>query len=175
MRWCIPALLIPIALVAAQEEFKGDWQTFKTPKGGFSASFPGAPTEQTQSVKTPTGKDIEVTLYALELKKGEGTLAIGFSDYPPEVFKTGTDDKRLDNARDGAVLSAKGKLKSEKKITLGNAPGRELLIESESRGSVRTRLYAVKNRLYQAMVVGPRKLVDSKEAAKFLDSFQIGK
>lgn len=175
MRRCLLAAFLPFILGAVQEEFKDEWKPFTPKKGGFTALFPGNPIEQFQNIRTPGGKNIEMFLYVLELKKGEGTLAVGFSDYPADVFQTGNDDKRLDNARDGAVSSAKGKLKSEKRISLGSAPGRELLIESESRGSVRTRLYAVKSRLYQTMVVGPKKLVDSKEATKFLDSLQIAK
>ena len=169
------SLAILVSAIAVARAQDAEWKPFTSDKGRFTATFPGKPMEQFQSVKLPGGKSVEVVLYVLELKKGEGSLAVGFTDYPAEVFKTGTDDKRLEHARDGAVLSAKGKLRSEKKITLGSAAGRELLIESETRGNVRTRLFAVKNRLYQAMVVGPKKLVDSKEASKFLDSFQIAK
>jgi hypothetical protein len=143
------------------------------PKGsGFMVSFPGMPTEHKQNVKTPSGF-IDVTVYVYEPKKGEGQYVVSFSEYPEAVLKAGTDAKRLENARDGAVQSVKGTLKSEKKITLGASPGLDLVIEAKDKTAIRTRVYAVKNRLYQTMVVGPAKMVAARETEQFLNSFRL--
>src|SRR5688572_23404134 len=93
-----------------------DWKAFSPKDGGFTVLMPGMPMEDKQDVKTVSG-DITVMLHFIEVKN-EGSLVVSYSEYPDAAFKGGDDEKRLDSARDGAVVSAKGKLKSEKKITL---------------------------------------------------------
>src|SRR5712691_1481267 len=109
MRFLLPLLTLPLVLGAVQDP--GEWKPFVSKKGGFTVLLPGKPTGQSQSLKTAAGT-IEVTLYVMEWKK-EGTLVAGYTEYPEKALQTGTSEKRLDNARDGAVQSAKGKLHSE--------------------------------------------------------------
>lgn len=164
--------LLPV-LGAVQD---GEWKIFSPKDGGFTVLMPGMPMEDKQDVKT-VGGDISVILHILEVKN-EGSLVVSYSEYPDAAFKGGDDDKRLDSARDGAVVSAKGKLKSEKKITLDGRPGRDLHIETSAKGvegAVRTRIYAVNKRLFQTMVVGTRDFVGGKDAERFLDSFKLAK
>lgn len=172
-RLCL-GLALPLVLGAAQDNVPNDWKPFTSKDGGFTVVLPAAgPNEGKRSVKTPAGT-IEVTYYLVEVKD-KGSYVVTFAEYPEEALKGGTEDKRLDNARDGAVQSAKGKLKSEKKIMLGDHPGRELLIESEAMGSVRTRIYAVKTRLYQTLAAGVPAFLQAKETGQFLDSFKLEK
>jgi hypothetical protein len=154
----------------------GEWKTFTPKAGGFTASFPGTPSEHKQSVKTPSGTFIDVTLYVYEPKKGEGQYVVSFSEYPDSALKAGTDEKRLENARDGAVQNVKGTLKGGiKHIKLDGFPGLDLTIETKEKILVRTRIYAVKNRLYQTLVIGPPKMVAAKETEQFLNSFKLVK
>jgi hypothetical protein len=164
------SLTLPLFLGTTQKA--AEWKTFASAKGGFSVVLPAEPSEQVQSVKTPAGT-VDVILYLVDGKKDAASYVVGYSEFPEKALQTGTSEKRLDNARDGAVQSAKGKLKEEKKILLGAYPGRDLVIESETRGVVRTRIYAVRNRLYQTMIIGPKKAVDSSDAGVFLDSFKL--
>jgi hypothetical protein len=170
-RLCL-SLTLPLVLGASAG---GEWKTFSPKEGGFSILMPGAPTEDKQDVKTPSG-DVTVFFFISELKN-EGSLVVSFSEFPGAAFNGGTDENRLDSARDGAVLSAKGKLKTEKKITQQGFPGRELIIEIEGKaGSVfHTRIYAVKQRLYQTMAVGSKAFVSGKECEMFLNSFKLMK
>jgi len=162
---------LPLLLGAAAGT---EWKLFTPKDGGYSVSLPGEPTEAKQDVKTATG-NIEVTFYALEAK--DGAYVVSHSAFPESALKGGTDDKRLDNARDGAVASAKGRMKSEKKLTLDGFPGREVVIETDAKGmkAVRTRIYAVNKRLFQTLVVGPKSFVQGKDATMFLDSFKLVK
>jgi hypothetical protein len=166
-------LALPLIVGFIQETDVPDWKPFVPKGGGFSVLLPLTPTEHKQRLKTSAGP-ITVTLFIADEKKIECTFVVGYSQYPEGSIGPRTAEKRLDNARDGAVASAKGKLKSEKVITLDGHPGRELEIES-AKGMVRTRLVAVKNRLYQTMVVGSASLVRGKEAEHFLKSFKLSK
>jgi hypothetical protein len=68
-----------------------------------------------------------------------------------------------------------GQTKSSKKITLaGKYPGMEVdATVPKANGSARSRVYMVKGRLYQMLVLGENSFVDSADTGKFLDSLQI--
>jgi hypothetical protein len=71
------------------------------------------------------------------------------------------------------VARAKGKLHSDRPIRLDGYPGREFEIEVEGKVRIRTRLYAVKNRLYQLLITGPDEWLRSRDPGRFLESFQL--
>jgi hypothetical protein len=152
-----------------------EWMPFTSSAGKFRVLFPGEPTEQKESVKTPAGV-VEVTTFFVEQQLEQVNYVVTYARFPAAAVKAGSEAKRLDNARDGAVARMKGKLKSEKRIALQKQyPGRELLIETPDKRRVRGRIYAVGDRLYQVLVLGPAAVVDSKETSRFLDSFQLTK
>jgi hypothetical protein len=148
------------------------WKTITAKDNTFSFQMPGSPKEDRQLIKTATG-GVDLGTYLLDLPRSEGTLGVFVNEFPEEGIKALSPEKRLDSARDGAVANVKGKLKSEKKITLQENPGRDVLIEVDSKSIVRVRLYVVKNRLYQVLVSGPKDLATSKTAERFLESFKL--
>ena len=115
----------------------------------------------------------DLNLYVVERKKEETAYIVAYCEFPDAALKGGTDDQRLDYARNRAVASTKGKLLGQKKIKLDTYPGRELRFEVSGKGQVRQRMYAVKDKLCQLIVAGPKELADSKEAEKFLKSFKL--
>jgi hypothetical protein len=151
----------------------GDWKTFSPKEGGFTVLMPAIPVEDKQDVMTPSG-NVTVTLHFHEVKN-EGSLVVSVSDLPAAAFKAGTDESRLDNAREHAIQGAKGRLKSEKRITSAGFPGRDLMIESDAKGgaAVRTRIFAVKQ--HQVIAVGSKTFVSGKDADRFLNSFKLMK
>jgi hypothetical protein len=157
-------LLIPTA--------PAEWKEFTPTDGSFTIQFPGTPTEFKKSVKLSSGT-AEVVLFEMALPGGDGRLAVGFTEFPEGSIKPGTEDKRLDNARDGAVASTKGTLVKQKILLLNNCPGRELLIKIDADTKAVVRLFAVKNRLYQMVVIGSGQRRALLEAAKFLASFKL--
>lgn len=166
--------LLGAGLLRAGDDLPKDWKLHESKEGRFTVALPGTPLESRQLVKTGLGT-LEVTMLLLELRKENAAFVVSFSDFPEAVFKGGDDATRLDYARTGAVTSAKGKLVSEKRITLGRHAGRELLIENAKKEFIRTRLFAVDKRLYQTIASGPKAFVQSKEATVFLDSFKLTK
>lgn len=166
-------LLLPPSLVANQT---GDWKAFASKDGGYEVQLPGVPLEQRQSIKTSVGT-VYVVLAVLELKKGDSNnvFLVGYAEQPEVVVKSDTEEKRLDNARNGAVSNVRGKLKAEKQIKIDTHNGRELDIETDARNMVRFRFYFVNDRLYQVMVSGSREMVTGADAKKFLDSFKLVK
>ena len=166
-------LTLPLMLGAGHENLPAGWSVFTSKEGGFSVAVPGKPAENKQRVNTATAT-LEVHLFVVEGMK-DTVYVVSYSDLPAAEIKAGTAEKRLDFARDGAVNNARGKLRTEKKITLDNHPGRELIIEAEKGVVIKMRIYAVKQRLYQAMAMGSGVFTQSKDAALFLDSLRLNK
>jgi hypothetical protein len=160
-------LCVSISLAAAQ----GDWVLHEGK--GFTVKFPGKPSDFKQTVQGHTGP-VEVKMLVYENDKGNAQFVVGYYDFSEADLKAATPDRHLDNARLGAVKAVKGALKEEKKIKLGDHPGRDLLITTKDKAA-RIKLYAVDKRLYKLAVVGPASIVDGKDAKMFFASFKLSK
>jgi len=158
--------------VAAKDKTASEWKELSPKDAGYSVLMPGTSVAQTETIRLPSGPT-EVSMFVVERKKAETAYLVLFCEFPKSVLKTGTDERRLDYARDRAVAARKGKLVFEKKIKLGIYLGRELHFEVEGKGMVRQRLFAVKDKLFQLLVAGPRGLALGKDANRFLESFKI--
>jgi hypothetical protein len=167
-------LTLPLVLSGAPaENLPSGWRVFTSKEGGFTVALPGKPVESKQRVATATAT-LDVYLFVADAKD-DGAYIVSYSDLPAADVKPGTEAKRLDLARDGAVSNAGGKLRSEKEIKLDGFPGRELDIETEKGQRIRMRIVAAKQRLYQAMVMGAPLFTQSKDTTLFLDSLRLGK
>jgi len=162
---------VSLPLILAGQGAGTDWVRL-APKGhGFSVFLPGKATEHQAKLQTKAGA-VDVAYFVLEYK--ELTYVVSVSIFPKGALKADTQNKRLDNARDGALESAGGELVSEKAIKLGTVPARELLIDGK-KAFVRTRIYAAENQLFQTMAVGSKDKVHGPDAKRFFDSFKIAK
>jgi hypothetical protein len=168
------SLLVGLALGAsvAAQPAGAEWKEFISKPGAFRVLLPGIPHELRDSVKG-AAVPIEVVLFLLEPRKGEGTYGVGYSVVPVSALLAADPEKRLRHARDQAVARAKGKLHSDRPIRLDGFPGREFEIEVEGKVRIRTRLFAVKKRLYQLLVTGPDDWLRSPDPSRFFDSFQL--
>lgn len=151
------------------------WKTHTSEAGGFTFSMPGTPTETKQTYDTDAGP-VEAILYMLEKDGGNVAYLAGFNDFDPKLVAGNDPQDMLDGARDGAVKNVQGKLVDEKKITLDGHPGRELKVITKSGDDemlVFARVYLVKNRLIQSLVVFPKKTLREKDVARFLGSVAL--
>lgn len=166
---CLMNILIPLA-VASLLAGGAEWKAI-SPKGTrFSVNMPGQPTESSHAIKAIQGP-INIRLYSLTTKAG--SYVAGVTEHPETAFVAGQDQSRLDQARDGAVQQAKGRLRSESKIVVDGRPGREISVATETGHAVKIRLIADRHRLYQVMVVGSTRFLASPDAVRFLESFRL--
>jgi hypothetical protein len=167
-------LTLPMLLGGAQpENLPAGWRVFTSKEGAFTVALPGKPAESKQRVQTATAT-LEVYLFVVDAKD-DGAFVVSYCDLPADEVKAGTESKRLDLARDGAVSNARGKLRGEKEIKLDGYPGRDLDIETDKGQRIRMRIVAAKQRLYQAMAMGAPLFAQSKDATVFLDSLRLSK
>ncbi len=149
-------------------------QEFKSEAGGFAVTAPRPLQESSQDLDIEAAK---IALHLFSTQQDNIGYFVSYCDYPPTVMAHGDPEKMLDGSRDGALSNAKGQLLSETRITLAGNPGRELVMEAADESgravTIKGRLFMVKNRLYQVMVVAPRSQAGDKEVDQFLQSFKL--
>lgn len=163
--------LLP-ALLAVGMGGAPEWKPVAPKDAGFRVSLPAQPEENKQTIKAAQGS---ITIRSFTLAVKDGTYAVGVTEHAEAAVPAGQDQARLDQARDGAVQHAKGRLRGETKITVEGRSGREILITTETGQSLKIRLIADRNRLYQVMAVGGNRFLESPEATRFLESFRFAK
>ena len=119
--WPFCCLALPILLGAAQDDLPAGWKMVAPKEAGYSVAMPGTPSEKKQQVKTAT-TTLNVVIQVAE-GRNESHFVVSHCDFPAGDLKKSEIDKRLDQARDGAVASARGKKRSEEAIKLGAASG----------------------------------------------------
>ncbi|MDW8365330.1 MAG: hypothetical protein RMK49_05760 [Abditibacteriales bacterium] len=163
--------VIAVVMGVGQYGFaQGAWKEFRAPAGGFSVEMPGTPKEDKQVLDTAVGK-VDLFTFLLEVK--DVVYLVSYNDYPSDTLKNSPSSKVLDDWRDGFAKGVKGKVRSEKYITLKSNPGREVIVDAPNDLVFKVRAYLVKQRLYQTLVAAPKNLESSPDATKFLDSFKL--
>jgi hypothetical protein len=168
------AVAVAITLVAGTASAE-TWKEFESKVGKCAVSMPGTPTENKQTFDTEAGP-VEAYLYMLETDSGDVAYLMGFNDFPADLVAQSDPQVMLDGARDGAVRNVGGKLLEEKKISINGHPGRYIKVSApgdNGENLVFARVYLVKNRLYQALVVFPKKTLRQGDVDKFLGSFRL--
>jgi hypothetical protein len=164
-RFALLGLFACLLAATARAGDPADLKEFTSKEGGFTIMMPGTPKEMKVSGQTMFLIDQGTKGYLVSYLDN---AALG--NAAADVVK-----KSLENGRDAAVASFKGKLLSTKEVKLGDYPGLEFQIEAPKLGIYRSRIYQVKDRLYQVVVMGPTDAATSKLADRFLDSFKLTK
>lgn len=170
LRNLILVLFVSVLLCSGADAQTAKWQKFSSDEGKFSVMMP---CKAEVDVEKPDPEDedaVEQTFYSCSLESGY--FMVTYTD-----FKEVIDDKgMLDAYRDGIAEGAT--IVSEKSITLGSTPGRELVLSKttdEIEQVFKWRFYLRGHRIY-ALTVGTEKpRAGSPDMTKFLNSFKIGK
>jgi hypothetical protein len=143
-----------------------EWKEVTSQDGGFKVLMPPGAAKLAAEEEPPVGR-ITLTTYTVK-QNGDGYF-VAWADLPPKPpfepddFLKGIA-KRYDNAA----------VKSSKAVILQDNPGREFELETEKGRKVVGRLYVVKDRLYELIVIGDAaKPPASEPAQRFLGSFKL--
>jgi hypothetical protein len=156
------AFVVFAAVACSADEAK--WTTHNYSADGFSISLPSDPQIHTQ--KDPSGS--QMRSYTIDL--GQSVLMIGVIRFSSMVPSKGPD-AILQDGKNGALAQSKAHLVSEKKITLGGAPGLDFEAENET-VHFRARVFLVGNTVYQ-LVEGYPIGKPFDHATEFFDSFRL--
>lgn len=162
-------------IVFAQDKVEGSWYKLNSAEGKFTVLMPLEPALEISDIG---GGEESIELYLYSIYYKSTVFMTAFNDLPFETLKTDEIELLLDEGRDSALQDLAGKLISEKKISLHTYPGREIIgkgkVADGSPVDIRFRLFLVKNRLYQLILLAPEN-VNSPDVDKFFLSFDLVK
>ena len=166
------ALVFPIAVVLACSSLTQKWETVS--EDGITIEMPGKPTKQSQDIPSAGGK---ATGQMFTLDKGSEAYILAYHEFPAALTSLNIDPQTLlKGASDGAVNNIEGKIVSQRDITNGSYPGKEIVGSGSKEGKeieFTIRLYWAKPRLVQTLYLAEKGKSDQKNATKFLDSLKI--
>jgi hypothetical protein len=168
----IGGTLLIMHFIRAGQEDLSTWKEFKCADGRFRVTMPEIPPLQKQTLNTPLGP-VALYMYMHENRRYDYSFAIAYCDYPANLLQASAK-AGLDGARDGILANTQGaKLQKETPIALSGHPGRDLTVDVAGKAKMRIKLYLVKNRLYQLVVVQSGARPSAEAVAKFFDSFRL--
>ena len=183
MRLNVLARVVGLSLLALAACSRNDaagshgWSEFRTPGADFVMSVPSKP----EVYKDVIEKDGGIwRVYTVD----QGDVAYSIDYYISGIGRKATSpDARLDVLRDGVARAMKGKLRAERRFSLGDNRAAEVVIDVPKAAD--TEAYMIKARFYvrrdqagrdisyKTWVVGPPDYDANPHAARFLDSFHF--
>ncbi len=150
------------------------WQKVEGAGGTYTASLPAPAVQDTRTYQSDKGP-VVVSSYRAEA--GNGYWAAGTITYDKKLNRSA--DQMLDDVRNGVIARSKGTLASEKSVSTGGAPGRELVYAVKNEQGtyhVRQRFYvASPTRIVQAAYVGAPGSENAADVSRFMESVKVTK
>jgi hypothetical protein len=170
--WTCAVLVVSAGVLLAAGAQGPEFKLYASEAGRYKVLFPGPVKSEIVPVKTDKD-ELKLTIDAVELRGGTMFL-VTHIDAPDDVAKQ-PPGPRLDKVRD-ANKGTDGKVLGDKELTIGaeKHPARDVLIEKGD-VCIRNRVVIAGNRLYQVIVQGPKDVVTSPSADKFIESFEVTK
>jgi hypothetical protein len=138
---------------------------FVSPEGAFSADFGGIPTLAKELGIPLKGSSYDSYMWTLE--GGEAYKAVSMFTYSkPQPLD-------YDGAISRVAKSVNATVVSQKRITLNGVDGREAIFDAPKSIQMRMRIFIVRGRLYEILVVPKSGSVSTAAVDAFLDSFRI--
>jgi hypothetical protein len=156
------------------------WYLLSSKEFGFKIEFPEKPSEKSDVLKVSVGK-LKLNTYMLQpsSKNEDENLAYSanYTEYPPSTVNSDNKDEAdsyLKKGIAGAVANLKGKVLSEKDISIGQYPGKEVRIDYMNGVAVITmRMYLVHNKVYALQTITETKKDGNASLNKFMNSFAL--
>ena len=173
MRLSIVSALLSLAVLCAAVPAgaQQQWVGYRPAGAGYRVEFPGTPKPDAEDVQTKSGP---IRMHMAEVQRGTDTVFLSIHSVHPASSLSADPQVTLDSARNGGVTNVKGKLREEKRLTVGGVPARRIVIDipDEKQGAVAL-IVLSGNRLYQAISVFPAGRENSADVQRFLNSFAL--
>jgi hypothetical protein len=139
----------------------------------MSILLPAPPVKEKKTMETVIGK-LDTIVY----NATSGLIYYTINDTElPEGYTPSPNVKTADDFYKEAIRriaeTTKGTIRNEKPVQYKNIPGMEVIIDSTSNVSVRTRVFKVGNRFIQLMATTTTDNIDNKKIIQFLESFEM--
>jgi hypothetical protein len=153
------------------------WREFVSDEGGFRIQMPGPPSEEEETLAGP----FSARIHKFVFDAGDAVFMVSYVDHP-KVGKNPRWGDDLNTCRYLLDMHVKGptngpvpiRTTANRPVRQGKHSGREMQVEAAQLGRAdRTRTFVVDRRLFTVRVAGALKVVTSRDARRFLDSFRI--
>ena len=145
------------------------WEEFSSQEGGFTAKWPGKPTEKSQQVETDSGQ-LDQKMFALEKNRiGYGVI---YFDLPAPVKSVEEMEMRFAGVRSRFLKNDKVKLLTERVMTLAGYAGKEFQYEQGDR-LVTMKIFAIEQRVYSVFLATQKDKHPPGSESPFFSSFRI--
>lgn len=159
-----------VAVLAAVSAAAADDKKYESKDGKFAIAFPAG-----KEVKTQTQEQGGVKLQIAGVEEKDKARMVMFFDLPAQA-KDAPVKTLMDAMQKGALDKSGGKLVKATETTFGagKLPARDLMMEKDG-NKIRTLLVLDGVRVYMVLVGGPKDFATEKEAAAFVESFELKK
>jgi hypothetical protein len=157
------------------------WETSMLREGNFQIKFPAEPAMNQETSVTVLG-NFPSTIYRVEPPLGKDdnlVYSATYTAYPPEMIRTSISGKNqidqfMNYTVEHIVSGYNGKLISQKEISYGLFPGREVRVDyKQGLAEIKCRIYLVESTLYTLMVTSAAQKRDNPARDFFLNSFKL--
>jgi hypothetical protein len=172
-------VLLGLTACAGKAADNKAWQEFRMPGADFIVSVPTMPKVD----EDVTTRDGYVTRHYV-VETGAASYLIAYNTSAGDAKNP--LDGWLDNARNALLTGMKGKLRDERRFSLGDSRGAELLVDVPARGgeaayTIKGRVYVrhvgsgkrTKDVLYQTLALGDLSGGETATVTRFLESFHF--
>jgi hypothetical protein len=150
---------------------QGAWRPYVSAEGRFQVVMPGTPQVKRQTV--PAGQvSLEVVIVSSSDPDTHVECGVCYFDLPEQLHNM-TTEQLLVARREGIVNAVKGKVVSERQVTLNGQTGLETVIELPNGVTLVIRSFMINHRLYTVMIAGPGLNPAAEAAQAFLNSFNV--
>ncbi len=137
----------------------------------FRVTFPCQSGLSSQTADTAAGR-IVLTYYSCGDDKAAFMVVV--NDYPAGLIKQDDIATHYAGAVNGMAEEVKGTVRNVGVYSLANIDGREAVIDvPDKHGAVKSRIFLVGDRLYQATCIGDAGIEAGTDCKAFLDSFTL--
>lgn len=149
------------------------WQNYTSSDGGFKVLLPSPPQTMTQSIPLESWN---LDLHVFISQDATGEYMVVYSDYPDGfIERLSNREALLEGVQQGFVQGMDATVLSDRDLSLGQYPGREIRYSTEQGVTGIARFYLVGKRLYQVVVKDGEGELESliQRNRQFLDSFDL--
>lgn len=176
MKALIALLLLSFVITSFDKSY--NWYLLETKS--YKILFPKKPDSSTKDIDSQIGKlTLHLNIYEVpENETDDNHLYMtNETSYPDSAINSDNMkivDAFFTNAIAGSVKNVSGKLLSEKAISLGKYPGREVRIDYlNGVAIIKMRIYLVRNTTFMIQTITETKKQDNESINKFMNSFQL--
>jgi hypothetical protein len=161
------ALVLSLATPCAAQS---QWMEFSPRDAGFVIEMPGEWTLSERKTSRPAADELLMHMASVKMN-GRAYMTL-YLFLPEDKVAGQSMTLTLDGIREGILKNNRDKLRSEKRLVIGEFPAREIIIDAADSKVYVARYLVMKNVMIQAIAAGPPGIEQEPDTSRFLASLK---